>query len=47
MTELPAPPGFDPGRLGTWPRIEGRLEFVDGGLPGLAPALSAFFFQLR
>lgn len=30
--ELPAPRGFDPGRLDTWPRVHGRLEFVDGAL---------------
>jgi len=27
--ELVPPDGFDPARLETWPRVEGRLEWVD------------------
>jgi hypothetical protein len=30
--ELPRPDGFDPERLETWPRIDGRLEYVAGRL---------------
>ena len=25
---VPIPAGFDPARLETWPRVEGRLEYV-------------------
>ena len=30
--ELVPPDGFDPARLETWPRVEGRLEWVGGRL---------------
>lgn len=30
--ELEPPEGFDPERLETWPRVEGRLEYVGGRL---------------
>ena len=30
--ELEPPDGFDPTRLETWPRVEGRLEWVEGRL---------------
>jgi hypothetical protein len=34
----PIPPeGFDPARLETWPRREGRLEWVGGRLPWMPP----------
>jgi Uma2 family endonuclease len=35
--ELYPPPGFDPERLETWPRVVGRLEFVDGRLFYMPP----------
>jgi Uma2 family endonuclease len=35
--ELEVPDGFDPGRLETWPRVEGRLEFVEGRLRYMPP----------
>jgi len=28
--ELVPPDGFDPERLETWPRVDGRLEWVEG-----------------
>jgi Uma2 family endonuclease len=34
---LPVPAGFDPDRLETWPRVEGRLEWVDGDLLYMPP----------
>jgi Uma2 family endonuclease len=34
---LPPPAGFDPERLETWPRVEGRLEYVDGKLLYMPP----------
>ncbi len=34
---LPAPAGFDPGRLETWPRVDGRLEYLDGDLWFMPP----------
>jgi Uma2 family endonuclease len=34
---VPAPPGFDPDRLETWPRVDGRLEYVGGGLWFMPP----------
>jgi len=30
--ELVPPEGFDPARVETWPRIDGRLEGVEGRL---------------
>jgi Uma2 family endonuclease len=35
--ELVPPPGFDPDRLETWPRIDGRLEWVGGRLLYMPP----------
>lgn len=35
--ELTPPPGFDPDRLETWPRVEGRLEWVGGRLLYMPP----------
>jgi Uma2 family endonuclease len=35
--ELDVPPGFDPGDPVTWPRIEGRVEYVDGRLLYMPP----------
>ncbi len=35
--ELMPPPGFDPPRLETWPRVEGRLEWVEGRLLYMPP----------
>ncbi len=35
--ELVPPPGFDPDRLETWPRVEGRLEWVGGRLLYMPP----------
>lgn len=35
--ELIPPEGFDPERLETWPRVEGRLEYVDGRLLYMPP----------
>jgi len=35
--ELMPPPGFDPPRLETWPRVEGRLEWVEGRLFYMPP----------
>ena len=35
--ELRPPPGFDPERLETWPKVEGRLEFVGGRLLYMPP----------
>lgn len=34
---LPIPEGFDPDRPETWPRVEGRLEYVDGKLEYMPP----------
>src|SRR5439155_1090581 len=35
--ELTPPEGFDPARLETWPRVEGRLEWVGGRLLYMPP----------
>jgi Uma2 family endonuclease len=35
--ELLPPKGFDPDELATWPRVDGRLEYVDGRLLFLPP----------
>jgi Uma2 family endonuclease len=35
--ELTPPQGFDAERLETWPRVEGRLEWVDGRLLYMPP----------
>jgi len=35
--ELTPPEGFDPARLVTWPRVEGRLEWVEGRLLYMPP----------
>jgi Uma2 family endonuclease len=35
--ELAPPPQFDPVRPSTWPRVDGRLEFVDGRLLFMPP----------
>jgi putative restriction endonuclease len=35
--ELTPPDGFDPARLETWPRVEGRLEWVEGRLLYIPP----------
>jgi Uma2 family endonuclease len=35
--ELTPPPGFEPARLETWPRIDGRLEWVGGRLLYMPP----------
>jgi Uma2 family endonuclease len=35
--ELTPPDGFDPERLETWPRVEGRLEWVAGRLLYMPP----------
>ncbi len=35
--ELTPPDGFDPARLETWPRVEGRLEWVAGRLLYMPP----------
>lgn len=35
--ELKLPEGFDPEQLGTWPHVEGRLEFVGGKLLYMPP----------
>jgi Uma2 family endonuclease len=35
--ELEPPAGFDPPDVRTWPRVEGRLEFVDGRLLYMPP----------
>jgi Uma2 family endonuclease len=35
--ELIPPEGFDPQRLETWPRVEGRLEYVGGRLLYMPP----------
>jgi len=35
--ELTPPDGFDPARLETWPRVEGRLEWVRGRLLYMPP----------
>jgi hypothetical protein len=35
--ELEPPEGFDPGRLETWPAVEGRLEWVGGRLLYMPP----------
>src|SRR5438477_13047521 len=35
--ELTPPDGFDPARLETWPRVEGRLEWVGGRLLYMPP----------
>jgi Uma2 family endonuclease len=36
--ELPLPDGFDPGDLGTWPLLEGALEYVAGRLLYMPPS---------
>lgn len=36
--ELVPPAGFDPGRLETWPKVEGTLEFVEGKLLFMPPS---------
>jgi len=35
--ELTPPEGFDPARLETWPRVEGRLEWMGGRLLYMPP----------
>lgn len=35
--ELTPPPGFDPDDLSTWPKVDGRLEYVDGRLLYMSP----------
>jgi len=35
--ELDVPPGFDPVDPATWPRVEGRLEYLEGRLLFLPP----------
>jgi Uma2 family endonuclease len=35
--ELEPPAGFDPERIDTWPRVEGRLEVVEGRLLFMPP----------
>jgi Uma2 family endonuclease len=35
--ELTPPEGFDPARIETWPRVEGRLEWVAGRLLYMPP----------
>lgn len=35
--EMIPPSGFDPAHAGTWPRVLGRLEFVDGRLWYMPP----------
>src|SRR5205823_6092590 len=35
--EITPPDGFDPARLETWPRVEGRLEWVEGRLLYMPP----------
>ena len=35
--ELVPPEGFDPARVETWPRIDGRLEWVEGRLLFMPP----------
>src|SRR5262249_47348486 len=35
--ELDIPAGFDPGDPATWPRVEGRLEYVAGKLLYMPP----------
>src|SRR5215470_6227888 len=35
--ELTPPEDFDPERLETWPRVEGRLEWVEGRLLYMPP----------
>lgn len=35
--ELVPPAGFDPARLETWPRVDGRLEYVGGRLLYMPP----------
>jgi Uma2 family endonuclease len=35
--ELIPPEGFDPERLETWPKVEGRLEYVNGRLLYMPP----------
>src|SRR5439155_10169145 len=35
--ELTPPDGFDPARLEAWPRVEGRLEWVEGRLLYMPP----------
>jgi Uma2 family endonuclease len=35
--ELIPPEGFDPERLETWPKVEGRLEYVNGRLLFMPP----------
>ena len=35
--ELVPPEGFDPARVETWPRIDGRIEWVEGRLLYMPP----------
>jgi Uma2 family endonuclease len=35
--EMNPPEGFDPDRLETWPRVDGRLEYVEGKLLFMPP----------
>lgn len=35
--ELPLPAGFDPDRSSTWPRVNGRLEYIGGRLLFMPP----------
>jgi Uma2 family endonuclease len=35
---LPVPDGFDPGAPATWPRVPGRLEYVQGRLLYMPPS---------
>ena len=44
--ELAPPPGFDPARPETWPRVEGRLEWVGGRLLWMPPCGVRQFTQV-
>ncbi len=44
--ELTPPDGFDPARLETWPRVEGRLEWVEGRLLYMPPCGALQFFTV-
>ena len=44
--ELTPPEGFDPARLETWPRVEGRLEWVEGRLLYMPPCGGLQYFTV-
>jgi hypothetical protein len=44
--ELTPPDGFDPARLETWPRVEGRLEWLEARLLYMPPCGALQYFTV-